>query len=327
MEKVRLNNHLFDITVLMGVYNGQGYISQSMESILLQTYKDFEFIIINDGSTDDTLKIISSYEDSRIRIINQNNAGLTRSLNQGISLAKGEYIARIDADDISMPERLSTQVQFLKSNPDVALVGANAILIDEDGKKTGKTDFPSKNNELINKMIELISPFPHSTACFRRETALSLGGYNERFTRGQDFDLWLRMSQKYRIACINEPLIMLRKSFESISFKGDESLSYKMGIIALIDYFRRLNGLDEFSSATNDTWKTFGLKFDQWFRKHKYEKKAKAKKHFKTFMVELAKRNLLNALKELVNSFKLDPFFFTYRGIGIKVPGDIIRWI
>lgn len=315
------------VTVLMSVYNGEDHLTQSIESILLQTYKDFEFIIINDGSTDDTLKIITSFNDSRIKIINQKNAGLTKSLNRGLSLVKSDFIARIDADDISHPERISKQIHFLQSNPDIVLVGSNAIIIDENGNRLGKTHFPYNHDELIEKMIELISPFPHASVFFRQKVALDMGGYNERFLRGQDFDLWLRISQKFKIACLKEPLIFLRKSFNSISHSGDISLSYKMGIIALIDYCRRKNKLVSLSNVSDDVWEKFRINFDQWFRKHKYDKKAGAKKHFKAFGLELKNRNLLRALRELVYSFRLAPLFFTYKGIGIKVPEDIKQFL
>ena len=123
------------VTVLMSVYNGERYLHESIESILNQTFKDFGFLIINDGSTDNTPKILKSYKDQRIKIIsNKNNLGLTKSLNKGIKLAKGEYIARQDVDDVSLSERLEKQVKFLNSYPSYAAVGTFTKIINEDSK-------------------------------------------------------------------------------------------------------------------------------------------------------------------------------------------------
>ena len=131
------------VTVLMSVYNGERYLNEAIDSILAQTFTDFEFLIIDDASTDSTPKILHSYDDPRIRIVtNEENLGLTKSLNKGLALAQGEYIARMDADDISLPERLMMQLNFLIDNKTVPLVGSGAIMIDEDGKSIGKMNLP-----------------------------------------------------------------------------------------------------------------------------------------------------------------------------------------
>ena len=128
------------ITVLMPVYNGEKYLKESIESILKQTFRDFEFLIINDTSTDESEKIIRSFKDSRIKLIkNEKNIGLTKSLNKGLDLAKGEYMARMDADDISLPKRLEIQVAFMDKNPKIGVIGAWAKVIGESNKKYIKT--------------------------------------------------------------------------------------------------------------------------------------------------------------------------------------------
>ena len=119
------------ISVIMSVYNDEKYLAKSIESILNQTYSDFEFIIINDGSTDKSMEIIDRYknEDKRVVVVNQENMGLTKSLNKAIKLSKGKYIARMDSDDISVSNRLEKQIEFLKHNKDYALVGTNIVKI------------------------------------------------------------------------------------------------------------------------------------------------------------------------------------------------------
>jgi len=121
------------ISVIMSVYNGEKHLPRAIDSVLEQTFEDFEFIIVNDGSTDNTPKILGSYSDKRIYVINQENMGLTRSLNEAIELPRGAYIARMDADDISLPDRLLYQVDFLDGNEDVCLLSSSYYVIDESG--------------------------------------------------------------------------------------------------------------------------------------------------------------------------------------------------
>jgi len=125
------------LSIVMSVYNGANYVSDAIESILNQSYDNFEFIIVNDGSTDNSLKIIESFTDKRIKIINQDNQGLVAALNTAIKAASGDLIARQDADDISLPERLSKQVGAIITNPNLVLLGSSIITIDEYSKELG----------------------------------------------------------------------------------------------------------------------------------------------------------------------------------------------
>ena len=127
------------ISVVMPVYNGEKYLKDAIDSILNQTHTDFEFIIVNDGSTDNTANIIDSYVDSRIIHVRQENRGLPKALNVGASISKGEYIARMDADDISLPNRLKSQYLFFKSNSDISVLAGSFSYIDEKGKYLGRT--------------------------------------------------------------------------------------------------------------------------------------------------------------------------------------------
>src|SRR3989337_2996755 len=125
------------VSVIMSVYNGERHLRESVDSILNQTFQDFEFIIINDGSKDQSKYILESYKDERIKLIHNKNMGLTKSLNIGISIAKGKYIARQDADDISEPERLKTQYDFMEANPGLGLIGSQFEVIKENGEIAG----------------------------------------------------------------------------------------------------------------------------------------------------------------------------------------------
>ncbi len=201
------------ISVVMSVYNAAQYLREAIDSILTQTLPAFEFIIINDGSKDSSRDIIKSYKDPRIRFLeNQANTGLPKSLNKGIKIAKGDYIARQDADDISTSSRLRYQCDYLDNNPGIALVGSwwEYIDLDSDTFQIAKI---ANNNHIIKKLlIENNIKFPHGSVMLRKSSFDEIGGYDERFHFTQDLDLWLRMSKIFDFASIELPLYKWRVS-------------------------------------------------------------------------------------------------------------------
>lgn len=207
----------------MPVYNGEKYLRESIDSILNQTFQDFEFLIIDDGSSDRSLEIIKSYQDNRIRIIkNAKNLGISQSLNNGLNLAKGDYIARMDCDDISLPNRFYTQVNFLNRNSEVVVVGSYMDLIDPEGYKTKQQYlYPLTNENIIYSML-YSNPMGHPSVMFRREEVIKVGGYrlkkewNNLST--EDYDLWLRLAtHSYKLANIPEVLICYRDHPHSLT--------------------------------------------------------------------------------------------------------------
>lgn len=207
------------VTVLMSVYNGARYLRESIESILSQTLTDYELLIINDGSTDDSRDIILSYQDQRIRLVdNSKNIGLTKSLNLGLELAKGELIARHDADDLSYPRRLERQVQFLDDNQDIVLLGASGRVIDETGKPKDFILRTPVGILAIRWYLMFENAFLHASVMFRRDVLLKkLGGYSESFVRYQDYDLWSRTARRFLIENLREVLIDCRSHFDSLT--------------------------------------------------------------------------------------------------------------
>jgi len=212
------------VSVLMPVYNGERYLREAIDSILNQTFTDFEFIIINDGSTDNSLEIIQSYDDSRIRIVNnETNIGLTKSLNKAIKRARGKYIARQDADDISLPHRFLEQLSYLERRPEIALLGTSVYHIDEQGKVLGRVIVPIKpGNKLLKE-----NQFNHGSTIFNKNVVVRLGGYNSILRYSQDYELWLRIAKHHEVGNLPQPLYKLRFHGETISFKNvDESVLY-----------------------------------------------------------------------------------------------------
>jgi len=209
------------ISVIMSVYNAEQYLRPSIESILNQTFKDFEFIIIDDGSSDTSKKVIESYKDPRIKLISRPNKGLTKSLNEGLSVARGKYIARQDADDISVKNRFEKQVKLLESNKTIGMVGSNYTVMDETGKKLVTTNVFTHPDDL--KICQVVcNQFGHGSVMIRGQLIEEVGGYDESVGYVEDYDLWVRLSRMSGISNIEEPLYLWRKRAESITHSNHE---------------------------------------------------------------------------------------------------------
>ena len=209
------------ISVLMPVYNAERYLQESIESILNQTYTDFEFIIINDGSTDKSKKIILSYEDPRVLYIeNPVNQGYLFSLNKGIDIAKGKYIARMDADDLSMPGRFEKQINFLESHNDIVLVGSSATIINESNQEKKVTNV-LLSSDLIFAQLFFENPFFHSSVMGRAGVFREFK-YDFNYYLAEDYYLWSQIAMKYKLANLSEPLIKYRVHNESITIQKNE---------------------------------------------------------------------------------------------------------
>jgi glycosyltransferase involved in cell wall biosynthesis len=202
------------ITVLMSVYNGMKYLPQAIESILGQSYEEFEFLIIDDGSTEPVADLITAYRDDRIVLIEQENVGLTKSLNRGFHLARGEYVARMDADDVSHPRRLEAQVAELGQDRALDLVGTFFEVIDQEG---GVLETKNLIEDPIYRLWRLLfhNNYGHGTVLLRKQAVIEVGMYNEALRHAQDYDLWSRLSGKANTAIVPEVLYSYRMVHES----------------------------------------------------------------------------------------------------------------
>lgn len=198
------------ISVLMTIFNAQPYLQAAIESLINQSFKDWELIAIENGSKDNSLEVISSYADDRIIIHKfDENIGRTPALRYAFENAKGEYIAILDADDLADSVRFARQVDFLDKNPEVAVVATWAYYIDSNGKRIGEFTPPANQGGLADS-LGWSNPIAHSSAMYRRDAAAEIGGYPENYIWAQDYALFIALASKYRIAMLDHFLCSIR---------------------------------------------------------------------------------------------------------------------
>ncbi len=240
------------VTVLMPVFNGEKFLSQAIESILNQTYSNFELLIIDDGSTDNSIQIIESFHDSRIKLIKTPcRLGLSKSLNLGVRLAKGIYIARMDADDISYPLRFEEQITYLEKNKDCQVISSLIRHIDENGNPSGTWDIDKVgiNSRVIDSILPWENCIAHPTIMIRQEI-LATHPYDEKTIGAEDYELWLRL-RYYGVIIHKLPQILLdyRIHDQSISISSSEyRASYKKLLNARYSFLINIKDSPNFST-------------------------------------------------------------------------------
>ena len=207
----------------MSVFNGQAFLPEAIESILGQTFGEFEFVVIDDGSTDKTAEILAQYaaRDARIRVLRHDNKGRPESLNVGIEAAKGKYIARMDADDVAMPCRLAEQIDFMERRPEVGLLGGAIELINSAGHVVKTSRPPLEDAEIRSTMLRY-NPMFHPTVVMRKDVAVAAGGYRKALLDADDYDLWLRMGERSRLANLSATMVKYRVHSGQVSIRNLE---------------------------------------------------------------------------------------------------------
>lgn len=246
------------VSVVMAVRNGERYLAHAIESILSQRLADLELVVIDDGSTDRSAAIVAGFGDARVRLLsNGSRAGLATSLNRGVSAARGQLVARLDADDVAAPERLARQVEFLDAHSHVALVGSWYIEIDAEGRDRARHRLPIEHWDLRWHLC-LYSPFVHSAVMWRRElVADRVGAYDERLAYSMDFDLWRRIANTLPVANVPEYLVRVRSHPGSMTATYGEPTREGMRLRAL--YAARLLGWTAAAEAAS-------LRLDRLYR-------------------------------------------------------------
>lgn len=287
-----------NISVVMSTYNEEvSQLRESIESILNQTHKEFEFIIIVDNpKNDEIIRVLEEYsnKDNRIKIIkNEENIGLAASLNKGMKEAKGKYIARMDADDIALPNRFEKEYIFLEENSDIDIVSSNVIFIDNNDKVIGGPKYLPKNDEEIKKILKYNSPIHHPSVMFRKDKINEIGNYR-LFPASQDYDLWLRASYyNLKFAILNEKLLKYRIRDNNIS-NSNHLKQY-----ALKQYIQKLykerikKGTDSFSIDNLNKY----LEKEKVFDKKNIEKFDKGSKYLNSFKDSIKNKKIISAIK------------------------------
>jgi len=209
------------LSVLMPAYNAEGYIAAAVESILAQTFRAFELLVIDDGSTDETAGIVRSFDDGRIRLIRQENQGIAGALNTGLKAALSELIVRFDADDVCYPERLERQYRFMQENREYILAGSMVDYTDMDGKYVFTHRPPAVTDRTIRRLSYKVCPFIHSSVIYRKAPVLRLGGYDPNAHGFEDHLLWRALIQAGKVC--NMPEVLLKVRFNPASVTMDET--------------------------------------------------------------------------------------------------------
>jgi Glycosyl transferase family 2 len=200
------------VSVVLPVYNGEPYLVEALNSILRQTFEDFELIAVDDASTDNSRSYLeeAARRDARVCIVDGPGRGLVDALNLGLARARGEFIARMDADDVSQSTRFAQQVEYLRANPQIAVVGSAITLIDATGKLIREIDYPLTPVEVDRFLIETGSALAHPAVMARRNALREVGGYRSLFQHAEDYDLWLRLAEGHSLANLPDRLLRYR---------------------------------------------------------------------------------------------------------------------
>ena len=291
------------ISVLMTTYNSERFIESSLKSILTQSFKDFEIILIDDGSTDSTLKIVKNIFDPRIRLYTKQNTGLIDSLNFGIKKCSSELIARFDSDDICTFDRLESQ--YLNFSNRIAVMGSNALIIDSNQRIIGRTNFPNSNDSIVNQLKNFINPIIHPSVLINKNLLIKTGCYSYKYQHAEDFELWLRISKLGELKIMKEKLIYLRKHDNNISHSNIE-VQLKNTLKALIEssfidlFQKKIENNLEISNFLNNN-KNLSNHINLTRNLINTSNKKALKKLFKKIIFLNNKRRLLKDVKTLLD--------------------------
>lgn len=298
-----------NVSVIMTVFNGENFLRNAIESILAQTYRDFEFIIINDGSTDNSERIINEYADKDVRIkeFSHKNMGMGASLNKGIDIASTDWVIRMDADDIALPNRLERQLSFIENNPDIAVAATLIYYINDQGKLLAKNSSKWTTRKAVMDTVKAndIIGITHPSTIFKKDVVQQVGGYRPDYWPADDIDLWNRILERgYMILVQPEYLLKYRLHTSSISFKGARLARRKL---AWLKYSLKLRseGKDE------PTWQEFLHIYmtQPLWRRLNQERKDMAKVLYKASVLNLFRKKYHFFLCNMTASMVLQPRF------------------
>jgi GT2 family glycosyltransferase len=228
------------VSVVLPVYNGEPFLAAAVESILAQTLPDFELIAVDDGSTDTSALTLERLArgDPRLLVVSQPNAGIVAALNRGLALARGEFVARMDADDVACPERFAKQIAFLDAHPEVAVVGAAVTLIDANGKPIRDMRYP-ESPQAVAEFLRTASALAHPAVMMRKEAVIAAGSYRPAYRHAEDYDLWLRLVERHKLANLPDRLLLYRQHGAKLSFSRAAEQALATGLARVAASRRR----------------------------------------------------------------------------------------
>jgi hypothetical protein len=255
------------VSVAMGVCNVERFLAEAIESVLGQTLEDLEFIIVDFGSTDGSKAIVRAYagHDSRIKVSEISPCGLAEARNAACARAQGRYLAVMDADDVCLPHRLESEVEFMEKNPDVGLVGGATDWIDSTGRSLGVHEFPIEHSD-IKLALETRFPFCHPTILMRQSAFQAVGGYRKPFAAAQDYDLGVRISERFRCANLPQVVLKYRIHPQQISLQKQEQQTFGRLAAQASAQFRRSakpDPLDSANEISRETLAAMGVSDDR----------------------------------------------------------------
>ncbi len=249
------------LSVIMACHNSASFLDEAIASVLNQTLRDLELILVDDSSTDNSLEIARSYEeqDDRVSVLSAPaSSGPGPARNAGISVARGEWLAILDSDDVALPSRFADQMQMAKSEPNLVLIGSNSIMIDENGRALREHVFPTNHRQLAKRLRTYRGFPPHSSIVYRGDIVRRLAAFDAKYFQSEDRDLWLRLSEVGKLASVNKPLAKIRKHKGNVSNLDGGKVALRLAYAAIICHFLRRHGSPD-PSATGDQaqWQAF----------------------------------------------------------------------
>ena len=292
------------ISVLMPVFNGEQFLNEAINSILEQTHQNFEFIIINNGSVDNTEQIIKNYSDKRIKYYYKKNTGLVDALNFGVELCTGEWIARFDSDDVAFRNRLEIQIKHIDT--ETVVIGSGADIIDEYGVIISKLNqIPVHHNSIIDNILNGRASIIHPTVLIRKEKLVAVGGYNKLFEHAEDINLWLCISRTGKIKNIATSLIKLRKHNNNVSILNLQEQT----VSALVSRCLYLNNVNA-QTITSSEFELIKINASKLVRKYKIIERRQNR----NYISKMLKNNLSiqNFMKILIDNKLYSSLFSKY---------------
>jgi glycosyltransferase involved in cell wall biosynthesis len=295
------------VSVLMSVFNDAAYLSEAIDSILGQTHRNLELILADCGSTDGSLEIASRIRDPRLVLMQESKMNLATALNRMLAVSHGEFLARQDADDVSRPERLARQVAFLRNNGAVGYVGSGIRAIDSSGTVLRSYCYPPDHVSIRGLLLRMVNPLPHSSLLFRSSVLRAVGGYDERFSKAEDFDLHLRLTACTEVASMPEALVDIRDRIDSAQWRSDGECGHlAYTLLARLLEAERQHGTA--SDLQGPRLLTALAELHRWAKLRRRDQLAAALADRRFILTRLANREIGAALWRFVQVFVHSPY-------------------